>query len=202
MAVKRPTYTTPKGLASYPWLNTPDTKFSPDGDFKVTLLLSATDGQPVIDFLNEQLLLSAQLAKKENAGKKIKVADAPYKQCEETGDVSITFKLKALVNMKNGDSFTQKPALFDSQLKPITANVGGGSTIRVSYECNPFYTSMIGAGISLRLKAVQVLDLQEFSSGATGSAMGFEKEDGFKEVSPAQGSGFAKEEEETDEDDF
>jgi hypothetical protein len=201
MAVKRPSYTTPKGLASYPWLNTPDTKFSPDGDFKVTLLLSAKDGQPVIDFLNEQLLLSEQLAKKENAGKKIKVADAPYKQDDETGDVSITFKLKALVNMKNGDSFTQKPALFDSQLKPITANVGGGSTIRVSYECNPFYTAMIGAGISLRLKAVQVLDLQEFSSGANGSAMGFEKEDGFTEVELAQGSGFDKEEE-TDEEDF
>ena len=33
----------PKGIAVYPWLNRPDTKFSADGDFKVTLKVSADE---------------------------------------------------------------------------------------------------------------------------------------------------------------
>ena len=32
---KLPRYVTPKGAAQYPKLNQPDTKFNPDGDYKV-----------------------------------------------------------------------------------------------------------------------------------------------------------------------
>jgi len=179
---KTPNFTTPKGIAKYPWLNTPDTKFNPDGDFKVTIVLGADEAAPIIKFLDERLEASIARAKKENVGKKIREADPPYKTNEETGEVEVTFKMKAKVNMKNGDSFEQKPAIFDSKLTPLkNVNVGGGSTIKVNYECFGFYTSMIGAGVSLRLKAVQVLNLIEFSGGASASAMGFKQEEGFEQ---------------------
>lgn len=181
MATKQPRYTTPKGTAKYPWLSTPDTKFNPDGDYKVTLVLPVEQADTIIQFLDEQLAASEAKAKKENPGKKVKVADAPYKMDEENGNVEINFKLKARVNMQNGDSFEQKPALFDAKGKPISdVNVGGGSKVKVSYECVPFYTGLIGAGISLRLRAVQVIDLVEFSGGAAAGAFGFEEEDGFE----------------------
>lgn len=32
-------FTTPKGLAQYPSIKTPDTKFNPDGDYKVNLVM-------------------------------------------------------------------------------------------------------------------------------------------------------------------
>lgn len=180
MATKQPRYTTPKGTAKYPWLSTPDTKFNPDGDYKVTLSVPVAEADTIMQFLDEQLAASEALAKKNNPGKKVKVADAPYKIDEENGTLEISFKLKARVTMQNGDSFEQKPALFDAKGKPLTdVNVGGGSKIKVSYECVPFYTALIGAGISLRLRAVQVIDLVEFTGGADAGAYGFEEEDGY-----------------------
>lgn len=199
MATKQPRYTTPKGTAKYPWLSSPDTKFNPDGDFKVTLVLSVQDGDTIMQFLDEQLAASEASAKKNNPGKKVKVADAPYKVDEENGNVEINFKMKAKVTMASGDSFDQKPALFDAKGKPLTdVNVGGGSKIKVSYECVPFYTALIGAGISLRLRAVQVIDLVEFSGGAAAGAYGFEEEDGF--VAETTTSPFTEDTNGTDED--
>lgn len=181
MATKQTRYTTPKGTAKYPWLSSPDTKFNPDGDYKVTLVLPVQDADTIVQFLDEQLALSEAKAKKDNPGKKVKVADAPYKVDEENGNIEINFKMKAKVTMQSGDSFDQKPALFDAKGKPLAdVNVGGGSKIKVSYECVPFYTALIGAGISLRLRAVQVIDLVEFSGGAAAGAYGFEEEDGFE----------------------
>lgn len=181
MAAKQPRYTTPKGVAKYPWLNKPDTKFNPDGDFKVTLVVPVEEADAIMQFLDEQMAASEALAKKNNPGKKVKVADAPYSADEDNGTVEINFKLKAKVTMQSGDSFEQKPALFDAKGKPLAdVNVGGGSKIKVSYECVPFYTALIGAGISLRLRAVQVIDLVEFSGGADAGAYGFGEEDGFE----------------------
>lgn len=201
MATKQPRYTTPKGTAKYPWLSTPDTKFNPDGDYKVTLVVPVQEADTIMSFLDEQLAASQAQATKANPGKKIKVADAPYKIDEENGNVEINFKLKARVNMQNGDSFEQRPALFDAKGKPLTdVNVGGGSKVKVSYECVPFYTALIGAGISLRLRAVQVIDLVEFTGGADAGAYGFEEEDGY--ASNAEANPFNDGNEDQDDEDF
>lgn len=189
-------YTTPAGIAQYPYLSKPDTKFNPDGEYKISLEIPADEAQAITAFLDEQLAVSIATAKKENAGKKIKEGDAPYSVNDETGAVSVRFKLKAKVTPKNGDAFEQKPAIFDAKGKPITgdAKVGGGSKVKVAYELVPYYTAIAGAGISLRLKAVQVIDLKEFSGGASADAFGFGKEDGYEaEDSPAVQNGFAEE---------
>lgn len=189
-------YTTPAGIAQYPYLSKPDTKFNPDGEYKISLEIPADEAQAITAFLDEQLAVSIATAKKENAGKKIKEGDAPYSVNDETGAVSVRFKLKAKVTPKNGDAFEQKPAIFDAKGKPIMgdAKVGGGSKVKVAYELVPYYTAIAGAGISLRLKAVQVIDLKEFSGGASADAFGFGKEDGYEaEDSPAVQNGFAEE---------
>lgn len=176
---KRPRYVTPAGIAQYPYLTTPDTKFNPDGDYKVNLEIDPTE---ITTFLDEQLEASIAAAKKENPGKRIKEGDAPYSVNEDTGKVTLRFKLKAKVHPKNGESFDQSPALFDAKGKPLGKDVkiGGGSKIKVSYEILPYYTAIAGAGISLRLKAVQVIDLVEYSSGGSGESYGFGKEDGYE----------------------
>ena len=43
----------PRGIAVYPWLNRPDTKFSADGDFKVTLKVDAAEASPLIKKLDD-----------------------------------------------------------------------------------------------------------------------------------------------------
>ena len=49
-------------------------------------------------------------------------------------------------------------------LKPINPDevtIWGGSTLRVSYQPTLWFTPMLGAGVSLRLKSVQVKNLVE-----------------------------------------
>jgi hypothetical protein len=200
--IKTPNFTTPKGVAKYPWLNTPDTKFNPDGDYKITVVLGAEAAAPIVKFLDERLEASVAQAKKDNVGKKVREADPPYKVNEETGEVEVTFKMKAKVNMKNGDSFEQRPTIFDAKLHPLKdINVGGGSVVKVNYECFGFYTALIGAGVSLRLKAVQVLNLVEFTGGLSAQAMGFKEEEGFEqEVEDTPFSNSEKSDEENPED--
>jgi len=61
-----------------------------------------------------------------------------------------------------------------------------GTTGRVSFEACPFYQPAIGAGITLRLKAVQILDLVE--SGGSANSFGFQEETGGWAASETQAS--------------
>lgn len=187
-------YVSPKGTAQYPYLTKPDTKFNPDGEYKISLELDAADASEIMSFLDEQLEKSIASAKEENKGKKIKEGDAPYSVNDDTGKVTVRFKLKAKVTPKNGDPFEQKVALFDAKGTPMSAaaTVGGGSKVKVAYEIIPYYTAIAGAGISLRLRAVQVIDLVEYSSGGAG-AFGFGEEDGYEAATTATEDDFTDE---------
>jgi hypothetical protein len=195
---KNPRYTTPAGIAQYPYLTKPDTKFNPDGEYKISLEVKDPNAAaPLMSFLDEQLDASIAKAKKENPGKRIKEGEAPYQVNDETGAVTFRFKLKAKVTPKQGDPFEQRPAIFDAKGKPLQdAKIGGGSKVKVAYELVPYYTAIAGAGVSLRLKAVQVIDLVEFSGGASADAYGFGEEEGYEaEDTPAESNGFTNEEE-------
>lgn len=174
-------FVSPKGTASYPYLTKPDTKFNPDGEYKVSLIVASDDASKVIDFLTEQHNAAVAKAKKESAGKRVKEGDLPFIENDD-GTVTFKFKLKAKVTPKNGTPFEQKPALFDAKGKPLVGElkVGGGSIIRVSCEVVPYYTAIAGAGISLRLKAVQLIELKEYSGGSNADSYGFSEEEGFE----------------------
>ena len=44
----RETITTETGVALYPWLTKPDTKYSEEGEYKVNLILSKENAAPII----------------------------------------------------------------------------------------------------------------------------------------------------------
>lgn len=195
---KLPRYVTPKGVAQYPKLTQPDTKFNPDGEYNTKLILDAEPAQETLSLLDKLYAEAQEKAKKENPGKKIKPGPEPYSVDEETGKVTLNFKLKAKVTRKDGTQFEQKVALFDAKGKPLTdVNVGGGSTIKVAFEAIPYYTAMAGAGISLRVRAVQVIELHEYSSGGAG-AFGFGEEDGYEAAPTANNNDFNDSEEDND----
>ena len=212
-------YVTDKGTAIFPYLVEPDTKYNADGEYKVKLRLSPdavlkgakgkSEGS-IQEFLDEKLEASIEKAKKDNPKvRRIKEADAPYEIDEDTGDILVNFKLKALVKTRDGKEFEQQPALFDAKGKPTTPDeVWGGSILKVSFEVIPFYTKLIGAGISLRLKAAQIIELIQ-GGQADADAYGFEEEDGHYEDEDEheEGSEFsddtdADDDEEDDEEDF
>jgi hypothetical protein len=126
----------------------------------------------------------------------------PYEVNPETGDVSLKFKLKAIVHTKAGDSFNQKPLVVDANRIPITKEIPlwNGSLVRVGYQVIPYYTALAGAGLSLRMKSVQVIESVEGSSEA---ASGFDEEDGYSfDANAVSPEGNFSKQEDSDEDEY
>jgi hypothetical protein len=193
--------TSPKGKALWPKLTKPDTTYVKDGGV-YCLKLRLKRGDPGVDEFLAELESKRESAvagfeaelreqKKLAKGKAIKVSEPSIKPVideenggEETGEVDINFKMKAVITSKEGEVYKKRPALFDAKGVEIEGNklralrVGTGSAVRVSFECVPFYKPAVGAGLSLRLKAVQIVNLVEYQGGDAKSH-GFGAEDGF-----------------------
>ena len=169
----KPTITTPTGVALYPWLSKPDTKYNKDGEYKVALVLSKKDAKPIIDDINGVFQENLDLEMKRQKKKTIKTANPPYAdQLDDdgkpTGNVIIKFKSKA----------AYKPAIFDAKGGVVTdAEIWSGSEIRVNAAMYPYFVDSVGAGVSLKLRAVQIIKLVEGSEGA--GRFGFEETSGY-----------------------
>lgn len=205
---RNPRYVTDTGVAIYPYLIDPDTEYNAEGEYKVKLRL-APDAEvydtkraslgSTQEFLDEMLEKAIEKAKQENKGR-IKEAEPPYQIDEDTGDLLVNFKLKATGTTRDGKPFTQSPALFDAKGKPFEGEeLWGGSKLKVSFEVVPFYTKLIGAGITLRLKAAQVIELRQ-GGGASADSYGFGEEEGYEEEDAAMDNGFSSEDDLPDED--
>jgi hypothetical protein len=183
---------TPVGVAVWPHLHSPDTKFDKDGVYRVQLAYAADSAeakqlkaqidawvQKAIETENKK---RAEDGKKPLAGK-IKMADLPYKmetndEGEETGRMLFNFKQKAKGKTREGEVFERRVALYLKGGAPLPKDkkIGGGSKLQVSYEPNPFYTGGLGAGVSLRLEAVMVHELVEWAQ-RDASGFGFDVDD-------------------------
>ena len=164
------------GEAIYPHLTKPDVRFNQDGEYKVTLKVSKSDATDMVKLFDQALDDSLAKAEEKVKGKKVKEAPRPY--TTEGDNVFFKFKMKASgVNKKTQEKFTQRPQLLDSKKNPISPNtsIWGGSIMKIAYEPFPYFTPMLGAGVSLRLKAVQVIKLVEGKSNNV-----FKEEDGFE----------------------
>ncbi len=175
---------TPKGRARWPKLNDPERKFNAKGEYMVELALEGEEAEAFKANI-DQLIEHEYGAQCKREGKKsLKRANPPYKMVtdqngEETGELAFKFKMKALVETRDGRSWEQRPDLYDAKGNPMSEHIGGGSLIRVSGEAFPWYTPALGAGISLRLAAVQVLELKH-AGGGDAKSHGFQAEEGFE----------------------
>ena len=176
------TITTPTGVALYPWLNKPDTEYNKDGEYKVNLVLSKEEAQPIVDTINEVFSENLKDEMKKQKKKELKKANPPYADeldddGKATGNVIFKFKSKAVY----------KPAIFDANGETvINPQIWGGSEIRVNAALYPYFVSSIGAGVSLKLRAVQVIALVEGSEGA--GRFGFDKTAGYVHKEKEEGA--------------
>jgi len=166
------TLTTPVGVARYPHLNRPDTKFDDIGVFKVNLELTAEEAEP---FLKEaESLLAAFIAEKKVELKKdkLKLHAAPWE--ENVNLIQLKLKVKAMGKGKDGETYSRAPKLFNASGDIITDNIGGGSKIQVAVVPYCWYTATLGAGITLQPKAVMVHELVTWGGGDSAVAYGFD----------------------------
>ena len=175
----RPSYKklfTPVGEAVYPHLTgEPDKKFDSAGVFKTNLRLARDEAEDFIETLEEIRDTFAEEARaKDPKLKKFTIADVFEEDLddegEETGMVVFKSKMKAHVETKSGKEWDQRPRIFDSAnnlLDGETLKLGGGSKIRLQVEAVPYaMASSKQIGVSLRLRAVQIVELVEFGGGS------------------------------------
>jgi hypothetical protein len=181
----RKTHVTPAGVALWPRLSTPDTKFNKDGEYKVKLELGVDDdGVPeLLQLLDELLDASWKEAVKDHPDKEIKTNPA-YAERDD-GTAVINFKCRASGTRDDRSTWEFRPALFDAKgapIKPSQVMIGSGSIMKVSFTTRPYYNAAQGAaGISLSLQAVQLLKLEEY--GGRAEDHGFGEEEGYEVAS-------------------
>jgi hypothetical protein len=190
---KRETLVSPRGILKYPRLNEPDTKFKAEGEYSTKLVLTADEAAPLIEKLKTLHAAAVKEGKKAWSELKPPVQKKnPFKEVDfysddldadgnETGNVVFNFKLPATGKDKaTNKTWTNKPALFDGKgtKLPQSVSVWGGSEGRISFEVMPFFVAAVGAGISLRLKAVKIAKLvQGGERGAEGYGFGDDGDD-------------------------
>lgn len=177
--------TTPCCKFQYPKLIEPETKFNPEGVYKLTALIDPADADPVATALDELLNKHKASLKAQAPDQKFKLADLPwaYEDVDGTPYLVVKTKQKASGIDRDGRRWTSVPALFDAKGQPVKdreslRNMWSGTMGRVSFEACPFYQPAIGAGITLRLRAVQVLSLVE--GGGSAESFGFDEADGWQ----------------------
>ena len=180
--------TTPKATFKYPKLIEPETKFSPEGHYKVTAIIPAEDAGPMADQLDALFEAHKASLKAQAPSQKFKAIDPSfgYEEIDGKPCFTVSVKMKAKGMDRDGRAWTASPALFDATGAPVKhreslRGMWSGTTGRVSFEACPFYQPGIGVGLSMRLKAVQIIDLVE--SGGTADAFGFQEEAGWAATS-------------------
>lgn len=202
---KNPRYVTPTGIAMYPWLNKPDTKFDPDGLYHVNLKFEKES--PELEFLLKDLekmlddYYQAACDNPKYAKFKSKIQKADIFEEDDEGCKVLKFKQKAVIKSVKG-TFNAKIALFDSKGKPSKDTVGGGSQIKVCFSAIPYFVpSTKTVGLTLRPVAVQIISLQSIN-GSSAESYGFKSEEGGYEYTPNENDSHFEEEDALDDEGF
>ena len=188
-----------EGTAMWAKVFEPDTKFNPLGDFSINLQMPLADAAVMSEKLES--IVQAEFKEAIEKDPRLKNTLSTQEVCQpvydrdtgdDTGNVEFKFKLKAKVQKRDGTYYEQQPAVLDSKKVPIGKDtlIGNGSKVKVAFEPIPYVMSSTKkVGVSLRMKAVQVIDLVEYGNSATSV---FDEEDGF--VAPASNDSVVTEE--------
>jgi hypothetical protein len=182
----------------YPKLNEPDTKFNADGVYTTKAAYDAPDeaGQAFeakvnkvrddyFDELVADLVKQGKGAKAKGLTKVDSIKpEVDAETGDETGRMIFTAKMNAGGIIKKGprigQPWSQKPDYFSAagvQLKN-PPRIGGGSVGKLSVELDPYLRETDKTvGVSIKLKAVQIITLVEGGQRSFGS-FGFEAEEG------------------------
>mgnify|MGYP006275272947 CR=1 FL=1 len=176
--------TTPICSFKFPKLVEPETKFEVAGQYKVMGVMDPQPAETITAQLDTLLNEHKASLKQQAPTQSFKLADLPFGFEEVDGKPCfvVKAKMKASGMERDGRVWSAAPALFDAKGQPIRnreslKSMWSGTTGRISFDACPFYNAAIGAGITLRLRAVQIIGLVE--SGGTAESFGFDEEEGY-----------------------
>lgn len=174
-----------KGKSLWTKVFEPDTRFVPEGEYSTQIVVPEAEAADVCEQLEALAKAKFDEAVKDNPKLKNVLSMRPVSEPEyddngnETGNVVFKTKLKARIKSRSGETYSQSVSVVDAKKTPMDGSqmVGNGSTIKVAVEPVPYVMqSTKQVGVSLRLKALQVLSLVEYGAPSTDI---FDEEDGF-----------------------
>jgi len=174
-----------KGNALWAKVFEPDTRYVPEGEYSIQVIMPETEAAEVCEQLENMAQAKlAEVVKEQPKLKNVLATRTPFDpETDEagnlTGNVVFKTKMKARIKARDGRVYEQKPAVVDAKRTPMDGSqlIGNGSLIKVAVEPAPYMMqSTKQVGVTLRLKAVQIINLVEY--GKTVSSI-FDEEDGF-----------------------
>ena len=195
--------TTPKGSVEFAHVFEPQTKIGDqpiDPTYSITLLMDGTDEvRSFIGQLDVELMKAEDMATEAaNQAKGRSKGKLPVKHDENFGEVYdddgnptgqffVKAKAKAEGITQSGKAWKFKPTVFDAKGKTFPEKdppmIGNGSTGRLALTAYA-YAAPVGYGVSIRLEAVQILNLVEYG-GRSAADYGFAIEEGYSVEDPA-----------------
>jgi len=175
-----------KGKSLWSKVFDPDTRFVEEGEYSTQVVVPEAEAAQVCEQL--EALIDEEFNKivKDKPALKATLSKRPVTEPDidqdgnATGNVVFKSKLKAKIRSKTGATYNQKVNVVDAKRNPMTGDqlIGNGSVVKIAVEPVTYYmASSKQVGVSLRLKAMQVIDLIEHGVPSTDSL--FEEEDGF-----------------------
>lgn len=174
-----------KGNALWAKVFEPDTRYVPEGEYSIQVSMPETQAAEVCEQLESmaQAKLS-EVVKEQPKLKAVLSTRIPFdldtdEAGNPTGNILFKTKMKARIKSRDGRVYEQKPAVVDAKRTPMDGSqlIGNGSLVKVAVEPVPYMMqSTKQVGVTLRLKAVQIINLVEYGKTATSI---FEEEDGF-----------------------
>jgi hypothetical protein len=174
-----------KGNARWAKVFEADTRYVPEGEYSVQVVVPEAEATEVCEQFNSMIEAKRAEAVKDNPKlTNVLSTHQPFEMDTDeagtpTGDIVFKAKMKARVKSKDGKVYEQKPMVVDAKKTPLDGStlIGNGSVVKVAVEPFPYMMPATKTvGVTLRLKAVQVIDIVEYGNNA---ASIFEEEDGF-----------------------
>jgi hypothetical protein len=160
-------HVSPVGLAKFPYLVKPDTKFDDRGMFKVDLIISPKEASQIKSVATK---LATDFKKNDVEGnpsrKKwglhLPLLEDIDQDGEETGMMVARFKQAAVIRTRDGRDIQKSVLLFDSQGNRCEDDINpySGTKMSVAYSMRA-YSNPTGKtyGVTFRLIAVQIIEL-------------------------------------------
>jgi len=178
-------HNTPAGRAEWAKILQPDYKYDKDGLYTIDHYVENGPAQKIIEVIRP---IAQMKASQEGA---TAFAPPPFTSDKETGIYCFRYRQSAIGRPKVGEPFEIKVDVFDAKMNnwPKDVLIGNGSIVKVCFSLYAWnVVARGGIGVTLRLKAVQVIDHVPYE--AEERTYGFEEEEG---VDIGEQAGFAKE---------
>jgi len=182
-------FTSPIISFEYPKFLVPDTKFDDNGRYEARGTCDPLLAAELADQLDNVWNMHKKTVLDSVQGK-YKTHDLPWGFRDDGGQSRFFIKTKTKASGidKTGKAWSRQITIFDAQGNLITdreplREMWSGTTGRVSFSATPFFGAGIGAGVSLRLNAVQIINLQ--TKGGNSEGHGFKPEAGWTPATPA-----------------